>query len=51
MYMSDLQVVSCYWPLIGDFCYVGYELTYDSLMENVYTFGQRHVPLYQWSAK
>ncbi len=34
----------------GAHAYIGWEHSYDSLMENVTTYDMRHAPVYQWSS-
>jgi len=38
------------WINEGGTAYIGWEHSYDSLMENVETFDMRHAPVYQWSS-
>lgn len=38
------------WINEGGMAYIGWEHSYDSLMENVTTYDMRHAPVYQWSS-
>lgn len=38
------------WINAGGMAYIGWEHSYDSLMENVTTYDMRHAPVYQWSS-
>lgn len=38
------------WNNEGAAAYIGWEHSYDSLMENVTTFDMRHAPVYQWGS-
>lgn len=38
------------WSNAGGLAYIGWEHSFDSLMENVTTYDMRHAPVYQWSS-
>jgi hypothetical protein len=48
--IRDCEFTEAWFKGGGGTAYVGWEKTYDCLMDNVITHNMRHAPLFQWSA-
>lgn len=48
--ITDSEFYDAHYKLEGGTAYVGFDKSYDCLMDRVQTKGMRHAPLFQWSA-